>query len=71
MYSQQEGEIAALLNQQGVLTDLGRLWTRGVARQILINEKYIGNKVFKRRSFKLKTRHVVNEPICGDLLPLF
>ncbi len=58
----QEGEIAALLNQQGVLTDLGRSWTRGVVHQILTNEKYIGNNVFNRRSFKLKIRHVVNEP---------
>ena len=58
----QEGEIAALLNQRGVLTDLGRPWTRGVVHQILTNEKYIGNNVFNRRSFKLKIRHVVNEP---------
>src|SRR5690606_34116399 len=34
-------EIANRLNQQGVLTDLGREWARGVIRGILTNEKYI------------------------------
>jgi DNA invertase Pin-like site-specific DNA recombinase len=30
-----ESEIAALLNQEGVLTDLGRPWTRGTVHQVL------------------------------------
>ncbi len=58
----QENEIAAQLNQHRVLTDLGRAWTRGTVHQILTNEKYIGNNVFNRRSFKLKKRRVVNTP---------
>lgn len=58
----QEGEIAALLNQRGVTTDLGRPWSRGTVHQVLTNEKYIGNNVFNRRSFKLKIRRVENEP---------
>lgn len=58
----QESVIAARLNQQGVKTDLGRVWTRGVVHGILTNEKYIGNNVFNRRSFKLKKRRVVNAP---------
>lgn len=57
-----ESEIAALLNQRGVLTDLGRPWTRASVHQILTNEKYIGNNVFNRISFKLKKRRVVNSP---------
>ena len=57
-----ETEIAASLNAEGVVTDLGRPWTRGVVRQILTNEKYIGNNVYNRRSFKLKRKHVTNPP---------
>ena len=58
----QESHIAALLNQRGVLTDLGRTWTRGTVHEVLTNEKYIGNNVFNRVSFKLKKRRVVNTP---------
>jgi hypothetical protein len=46
----------------GLVTDLGRPWSRGVVHQILTNEKYIGNNVFNRHSFKLKIRHVANPP---------
>jgi len=55
-----EGEIAALLNAEGILTDLGRLWTRGVVHQVLTNEKYIGNNIYNRISFKLKAKRVSN-----------
>jgi len=55
-----EGEIAADLNRRGILTDLGRPWTRGVVHQILTNEKYIGNNVYHRTSCKLKRKHVRN-----------
>src|SRR5215471_3723012 len=37
-----EREIARILNQQGLQTDLGHPWTRGTVHQILINEKYVG-----------------------------
>jgi DNA invertase Pin-like site-specific DNA recombinase len=57
-----ESEIAADLNRQGVLTDLGRPWSRGTVHQVLTNEKYVGNNVYHRTSFKLKRRHVVNPP---------
>ena len=56
----QEREIADALNQQGILTDLGRPWTRGTVHQVLTNEKYIGNNVYNRTSFKLKKKHVHN-----------
>lgn len=57
-----ESQIAARLNMQGLKTDLEREWTRGVVHTILTNEKYIGNNVFNRRSFKLKKRRVENTP---------
>jgi DNA invertase Pin-like site-specific DNA recombinase len=55
-----EQEIASRLNDDGILTDLARPWTRSSVHQILTNEKYIGNNVFNRVSFKLKQRRVVN-----------
>ncbi len=55
-----EREIADLLNARGVMTDLGRSWSRGSIHQILTNEKYIGNNVWNRVSFKLKKKRVVN-----------
>lgn len=56
----QEAEIAVRLNREGIVTDLGRPWTRGTVHQILTNPKYIGDNVFNRVSFKLKMRRVVN-----------
>jgi DNA invertase Pin-like site-specific DNA recombinase len=55
-----ESEIAKALNAQGVLTDFGRAWNRATVHQVLTNEKYIGNNVYHRTSFKLKLKHVVN-----------
>jgi len=55
-----ESEIANSLNTQGLVTDFGRAWTRGTVHQVLTNEKYIGNNVYHRTSFKLKLKHVVN-----------
>lgn len=55
-----ESEIAQALNERGHLTDLGRLWNRGTVRTVLTNEKYIGNNVYNRTSFKLKRKHVNN-----------
>ena len=57
-----ESEIAADLNRRGISTDLGRPWTRGTVHQILINEKYVGDNVWNRRSFKLKKKRVRNDP---------
>lgn len=57
-----ESEIAEILNERGVGTDLGRRWTRGTVHQVLINEKYIGNNVWNRGSFKLKRKRVRNSP---------
>jgi DNA invertase Pin-like site-specific DNA recombinase len=57
-----EREIALELNRRGILSDLGRPWTRASIHQILTNEKYIGNNIFNRVSYKLKQRRVVNRP---------
>lgn len=57
-----ERRIASDLNEGGILTDRGRPWTKGTVHQVLINEKYVGNNVWNRSSFKLKRKHVVNRP---------
>jgi hypothetical protein len=57
-----EREIAATLNAEGIRTDLSRPWTRGTVHQVLTNEKYIGNNVYNRASFKLQIKRVVNPP---------
>lgn len=57
-----ESEIAADLNRRGIPTDLGRPWTRGTVHQVLINEKYVGDNVWNRQSFKLKKKRVQNDP---------
>ncbi|WP_454859316.1 recombinase family protein [Rhizobium binxianense] len=61
-HGQSENQIAADLNNRDIKSDLGRDWTRGTVHQILINEKYAGDNVWNRRSFKLKKRHVRNDP---------
>ena len=55
-----ESEIARELNERGLRTDLGRPWTRGTVHQVLTNEKYVGNNVYNRISFKLKRKRVIN-----------
>jgi DNA invertase Pin-like site-specific DNA recombinase len=57
-----ESAIADALNQRGVVTELGRPWTRGTVHEVLTNEKYIGNNVYNRVSFKLKKKRVINPP---------
>ena len=55
-----ERDIAELLNGRGLVTDRGRAWTRGTVHQVLINDKYVGDNVWARTSFKLKRQHVQN-----------
>jgi len=57
-----ERVIASTLNRREIKTDSGTAWTRGTVHQILTNEKYIGNNVYNRTSFKLKIRHERNAP---------
>jgi DNA invertase Pin-like site-specific DNA recombinase len=62
MEGKSESEIARLLNERGILTDFGRPWNKGTVHQVLTNEKYIGNNLYHRTSFKLKRKHVINPP---------
>lgn len=55
-----EYEIAERLNGMSVRTDLDRLWTRATVHEVLTNEKYIGNNIYNRISFKLKKIRVIN-----------
>jgi len=57
-----ESQIAGRLNGMKVRTDLDREWTRATVNEVLTNEKYIGNNVYNRISFKLKKIRVVNTP---------
>jgi DNA invertase Pin-like site-specific DNA recombinase len=57
-----EREIADWLNTRGLMTDRCRPWSRGTVHQVLINEKYIGNNVWNRCSFKLKQQRTRNQP---------
>jgi DNA invertase Pin-like site-specific DNA recombinase len=57
-----ESLIAARLNGMGIKTDLQRDWTRATVNEVLSNEKYIGNNVYNRISFKLKKARVSNTP---------
>lgn len=56
-----ERVIASILNREGLRSDVGATWTRGTIHQILTNEKYIGNNVYNRTSFKLKIKHARND----------
>ena len=57
-----ESEIAARLNDKGVRTDLDRNWTRATVREVLSNQKYVGDNVYNRISFKLKKHRIINQP---------
>lgn len=57
-----ERQIADWLNERGIMSDLDRPWSRSAVHQILINDKYAGHNVWGRTSFKLKTRHLRNDP---------
>lgn len=56
-----ELQIARSLNARGVVTDLNRPWKRESIRQILSNEKYVGNNVWNHQSCKLKKKKVTND----------
>ncbi|PHM62510.1 recombinase family protein [Xenorhabdus ishibashii] len=60
----QEGKpelvIASELNRKKIFAENGTEWTRGKIHQILTNEKYIGNNVYNKTSFKLKQRYIIN-----------
>ena len=55
-----ESQIADWLNKRGILNHHGRPWNRHAIKNILRNEKYIGNNVWNHNSFKLKRVHIRN-----------
>lgn len=57
-----ELEIASILNQKSIKNHFDSYWTRGTIHQVLTNEKYIGNNVYNRLSFKLKKKRILNPP---------
>jgi DNA invertase Pin-like site-specific DNA recombinase len=57
-----EFEIATDLNRSGLTNEYGRPWTRHRISGLLRNEKYIGNSVWNRQSFKLHAMRVQNSP---------
>lgn len=54
--------IAAVLNQQEIATERGGPWTPDMIRYLLKSEKYIGNLVYNRSSYKLHRKYVRNPP---------
>jgi DNA invertase Pin-like site-specific DNA recombinase len=57
-----ESKLAKMLNDRRITTDLGRAWTQGTVHSVLTSEKYVGNNVYNKQSFKLKKKRVVNPP---------
>ncbi|CDH07945.1 Site-specific recombinase, resolvase family [Xenorhabdus bovienii str. oregonense] len=52
--------IANLLNERGIKAENGAAWTRAKIHQILTNEKYIGNNIYNKTSYKLKQKFTKN-----------
>jgi Site-specific recombinases, DNA invertase Pin homologs len=52
--------IASELNRRNIPAENDTKWTRGKIHQILTSEKYIGNNVYNKTSFKLKREHIKN-----------
>jgi hypothetical protein len=57
-----ESKLAKMLNDRRIKTDIGREWTCGTIHQVLTSEKYIGNNIYNRISFKLKKKRIINTP---------
>jgi hypothetical protein len=57
-----EREIAGILNQRAVPNVVGKRWTYGCVRRVLVNERYIGNNVWNRTSGKLRSKRIKNAP---------
>lgn len=53
-------EIARALNRQGIVNVVGNAWTWHSVRDVLTNERHIGNNVWNRTSGRLKTKRVNN-----------
>jgi hypothetical protein len=54
--------IATTLNARGILTPRGKEWANPTLASLLRNEKYIGNSIWNRKSYKLGAKLVRNTP---------
>lgn len=63
------GAIAVALNQEGVSSESGRPWSEAVVKRVLTSEKYIGDSVWGRESFKLRMEHRRNAPTTWARFP--
>jgi hypothetical protein len=52
--------ISSELNRKSIPAEDGAFWTRSKVHQILTSERYIGNSIYNRTSFRLKGKHVKN-----------
>lgn len=57
-----ESQIANILNRRGITNSQGSAWNRLGIKSLLRNEKYIGNNVWNRTSFKLHKDWMCNTP---------
>jgi DNA invertase Pin-like site-specific DNA recombinase len=57
-----KAQIARILREQGARTEYGHRWDINCIHNVLTNEKYIGNNVYYKTSFKLQNRFVRNPP---------
>jgi DNA invertase Pin-like site-specific DNA recombinase len=55
-------QIAAELNASEICNSRGNLWSKRTVDKMLSNEAYIGNIVYNRTSYKLKTKGIPNPP---------
>jgi DNA invertase Pin-like site-specific DNA recombinase len=55
-----ETAIANHLNADSIRSEFGRPWTAWLVHSLLTNEKYLGNIIFNRGSFKLQRKAVHN-----------
>jgi hypothetical protein len=55
-----ESKIAIVLNNEAVPVSPNGTWTRARIHKMLVNENYIGNLVFNRRTQRFKTKSRVN-----------
>jgi hypothetical protein len=55
-------QIARVLNQKCFSNEMGRPWHYRTVHQILTNDKYIGDNVYNRVSFKLRKKRIQNSP---------
>lgn len=57
-----DSRIASMLNVAGIAGESGKPSTKKTVRSVLTNEKYIGNAIYNRTSYKLRKRAVKNPP---------